>query len=197
MDTPKLPKMKNLLFILTAMVLLVLPACQPQEVEEEVEETTAALDYALFDERAAVLRAFVQAHCDKDLDAQSSILADTLHWSPPQYNGNQWLGKEEYLEVLKGYHEGFENTKFDEGIVMEDTKANGMWAGSAFPEANATSEPIAMRIYGTWTATHVESGKDVGVKWFAVAFMTEDNKIGRLTEYFDVNGLAAQIAAEE
>jgi len=196
MNTPKLPKMKNLLFILTAMVLLVLPACQPQEVEEEVEETTAAPDYALFDERVAVIRSFIQAHCDEDLDAQSAILADTLHWSPPHYNGNQWLGKEDYLPQLKSYHEGFENIQFAEGIVMEDNTGNGMWAGSAFPEATATSLPVAIRIYGTWTATHTESGKEIGVKWFGIAFMTNDNKIGRFTEYFDVGGLAAQIAAE-
>ena len=106
-----------------------------------MEETTAAPDYALFDERVAVIRSFIQAHCDEDLDAQSAILADTLHWSPPHYNGNQWLGKEDYLPQLKSYHEGFENIKFAEGIVMEDNTVNGIWAGSAFPEATATSVP--------------------------------------------------------
>lgn len=189
--------MKNLLFTLTAMVLLVFIACQPQTVEEEVEEIIEAPDYALFDERVAVIRSFIQAHCDEDLDAQSAILADTVHWSPPVYNGNQWLGKEEYLVQLKSYHDNFENIKFDEGIVMEENTANGMWCGSVFPEATANSEPVAIRIYGTWTATHSETGKDIGVKWFGIAFMTDDNKIGRFTEYFDATGIAAQVEAQE
>ena len=184
-------------FYLLAMVFLLLIACQPTQVEEEVVEEADTPDYALFDERVAVLRAFIQAHCDEDLATQSSFLSDTLSWSPPDYNGNQWLGKEDYLAVLEGYHQGFENVKFAEGIVQPNGNvANGMWSGSTFPEATATSDPVAIRIYGTWTATHTESGKDVGVKWMAVAFMTEDNKIGSLTEFFDVNGLAAQIAAE-
>ena len=72
-----------------------------------------------------------------------------------------------------------------------------MWSGSVFPKENASSAPNAIRQYGTWTATHTESGKEVGVKWFALGFINNDGNIVRWSEYFDVNGLAVQIAAEE
>ena len=90
----------------------------------------------------------------------------------------------------------FDNIKFTEGIALADTLANGMWSGSVFPEEGASSTPDAIRIYGTWTATHTESGKDIGVKWFALGFFNDAGKIDQFTEYWDVNGLAVQIAAE-
>ena len=70
------------------------------------------------------------------------------------------------------------------------------WSGSVFPEATATIEPDVIRVYGTWHATHTESGKDVGVKFFTLITINEAGKISQISEYFDVNGLAVQIAEE-
>ena len=146
--------------------------------------------------RVAILRAFIKAHCQENLDSQKSLLADTLRWSPPFYNGNAWLGKAEFADALKAYHDDYENIQFVEGIQLGDSVANGFWAGSVFPEEDASSDPDAIRIYGTWTATHTESGKEIGVKWFGLGFINDAGKIGRWTEYWDAHGLAAQIAAE-
>jgi len=193
--------MKNQLFSLTAVVLFTLAACQPPVAEEsESMDYTAAEsespDYAAFDKKVNILRAFLQAHCNEDLDAQIAMLADTLQWSPPAYNDNQWLGKEDYVAALKGYHDNFENIKFAEGIQLGDTTANGMWSGSVFPQASANNDPNAIRQYGTWSATHTESGKEIGVKWFAISWLNDAGQIVRITEFWDVNGLAVQIAAE-
>jgi hypothetical protein len=184
--------MKNQLFCLIGLVLLIFIACQPPAAVEEKESP----DYAAFDKKVEILRSFLKAHCDENLAAQSEMLADTLKWSPPYYNGSEWLGKEEYIAALKNYHDGFENIKFDEGIVLADTTVNGMWSGSVFPEATATSDPVTIRIYGIWTATHSESGKDIGVKWFGLGSVNEAGEIHQFNEYFDVHGIAAQIAAE-
>jgi len=184
--------MKNQLFGFIVLMLLALVACAPPVAVEETE----APDYAAFDERVEVVRSFIQAHCDEDLNAQSAILSDTLQWSPPQFNGNVWLGKADYVAALQNYHNEFEGITYTEGIVMADTLANGMWSGSIFPEGTASNSPTAIRQYGTWTATHTESGKEVGVKWFGLSFINDAGKIVRISEYFDVHGLAAQIAAE-
>ena len=72
-----------------------------------------------------------------------------------------------------------------------------MWSGSVFPKDQATSTPDAIRVYGTWTATHTASGKEIGVKYFALVFFNDDGKIVQWSDYFDVNGLAVQIAEEE
>ncbi|HMB64234.1 MAG TPA: hypothetical protein VKN36_14235 [Eudoraea sp.] len=191
--------MNKKLMSLIAIVLVVVVACKeaaPAEQSAAVEQS-ASPDYAAFDKKIAVIRSFFKAHCDEDLEAQRSLLSDTLEWSPPNYNGNEWLGKEDFLAALKGYHDDFENIKYAEGIVMPDSTANGYWSGSVFPEANASIDPDVIRVYGTWTATHSASGKEVGVKFFSLSSVNEDGKIVQASDYFDVNGLAAQIAAQE
>lgn len=193
--------MKIQLCCLFALTLWVVTACQPA-VEQSASADEAAMvaseapDYAAFDKKVAVIRSFIQAHSDEDINAQSALLSDTLKWSPPYYNGNEWLGKEDYVAALQAYHDGYENIKFTEGIAVADTLANGMWSGSVFPEGTATNSPTAIRIYGTWTATHTESGKDVGVKWFALGWVNDAGKVAQFTEYFDAHGLAAQVAAD-
>lgn len=189
--------MKNKFISIIFLALLILTACKQADsnVEtKEVESESEMPDYAAFDKKVEVFNAFLNAHMMEDLNAQSELIADTLKWSPPNYNGNKWLGKEDYLAALKSYHENFENIQYKAGITLPDTTSSGYFAGSVFPKSNASTQPNALRLYGTWTAKHTDSGKDVGVKWFAVGVLNADNKIVMITEYFDVHGLEAQIA---
>jgi hypothetical protein len=193
--------MKNYRFSLMLLALLTLAACKQPASEEptvvaEDTEVTEAPDYAVFDKNVAIIRSFMNAHGDENLELQTELVADTLKWSPPYYNGNEWLGKEDYVAALKGYHDDYDNIKFTEGIALADGVEGGMWSGSAFPEATATSTPDAIRVYGTWTATHTASGKEIGVKWFGIVWINADGKIAQATDYWDVHGLAAQIAEE-
>lgn len=194
--------MKKLFFSLIALALILFISCKETTatdnnvVEEtnEVNDKVVAPDYDAFNNKIATLRSFIKAHGNEDLNAQKELLADTLKWSPPYYNGNQMLGKEDYLVVLQNYQDNFENIKYAEGISLGDVQEDGWWSGSAFPEGKASSTPDAIRMYGTWTAIHTESKKEIGVKWFAIAWVNEDGKIAQITEYFDANGIAAQIA---
>ena len=161
-----------------------------------VVEVAEAPDSAAFDKKVAVISAFYQAHSDEDIDALSSMLSDDMKWSPPHYNGNQWLGKEDLIAALKGYHDGFDNIKYAEGIVMPDSTANGYWSGSVFPMQNASASAGIIRVYGTWSATHTESGKEIGVKYFNLSSVNDDGKIVQSSDYFDVHGLAAQLEEE-
>ena len=196
--------MKNLFYSLIALTLLLVVSCKEttttekaavEETKEVIEKVTTP-DYDAFNKKVATLRSFIKAHENEDLNAQKELLADTLKWSPPYYNGNQILGKEDFLAVLKNYQDNFENIAYTEGISLGDIQEDGWWSGSAFPEGKASSTPDAIRVYGTWTAIHTESKKEIGVKWFAIAWLNEDGKIAQWTEYFDANGIAAQIAEE-
>lgn len=185
-------KMKNQLISLICLALLTLVACKQPAVVEESESP----DYALFDRNVEVVRSFIKAHCGENLDALQSNISDTLQYSPPSYNGNQWLGKAEFLAALKGYHDNYENIQYKEGIVLADGMENGMWSGSVFPKETANSTGTNVRTYGTWTATHTASGKEIGVKWFALINVNNDGQIVSFSDYFDAHGLAAQIAAQ-
>ncbi len=192
--------MKNLIFSILALAILTLVACK-QQVEKEGDQisenvVTELPDYVAFNQKVVTLRSFIKSHSDEDLNALKELLADTLKWSPPAYNGNQILGKNDYLNVLEGYHQDFENIKYDEGIILGAIKESGWWSGSVFPKENASSSPDAIRLYGTWTANHTESGKEVGVKWYAIFWVNDAGKIAQITEYFDVHGIAAQLSEE-
>ena len=193
--------MKKLFLSLIVIALLSFVACKESSKVETTEtedstEVAEAPDYAAFNQKVESLRSFIKAHENEDLNALKELLSDTLKWSPPAYNGNQSLGKDDYLAVLQGYQEYFENIKYTEGIILGDIKENGWWSGSAFPEESASSTPDVIRMYGTWTATHTESGKEIGVKWYAISWVNDAGKIAQMSEYFDVNGIAAQISEE-
>lgn len=191
--------MKTKLFGLALLALIALFGCkQAAETETEtVMEEEAAPDYADFDRKVAVIKAFYEAHSSEDLGALTAMLSDTLEWSPPGYNGNTWLGKEDLLGALKGYHDGFDNIKFVSGVVTADDIVGGYWSGSIFPEDGADSTSEVIRVYGTWTATHTESGKDIGVKFYSTVSVNADGQIVAASDYFDVGGIMDQIEAQE
>ncbi len=190
--------MRTKLFTLIILAVMSLLGCKEQAQEPEMaQEEADGPDYEAFDKKVAVINAFYKAHCDEDLNAQDEMISDDFKWSPPAWNGNQWLGKEEFMAALKGYHEAYENIRYDAGIVMPDSTVGGFWSGSVYPKETANSGTNVIRIYGTWSATHTESGKEIGVKFFSLASVNDEGKIIQSSEYFDVNGLAAQIAAED
>jgi hypothetical protein len=184
------------------LALLTLVACKDSPSSDAKDTDTVVIeevkmevpDYAAFDKKVAVVRAFVKAHTNKNLEAQKAMLSDSLQWSPPMYNGNKWLGKADYVTALKAYHKDYDNLKYTEGIVTSDSIAGGMYSGSVFPESSATNAPDAIRVYGTWTAKHKASKKDIGVKWFGLIWVNDAGQITVMSEYWDVHGLAAQIA---
>jgi len=159
-------------------------------------EETETPDYALFNSRVETMRAFYKAHENEDLEAIGNILADTIKVSPPYYNGNQVVGKDEFLAILKDYHDNFENINFTEGIQLGDIKEGGFWSGSVYPAETASVSADAIRVYGTWKATHTESGKEIGVKYYSIAWVNDDGKIAQYTAYYDAHGIAVQLAEE-
>ncbi|MBT8282084.1 MAG: nuclear transport factor 2 family protein [Muriicola sp.] len=187
--------MKKQLITLTVIGLFALSACKQAAPEEEMTQKETP-NYAAFESKVAIISAFYKAHEAENLEALGNMLSDTLQWSPPQYNGNQWLGKEDLMAALKNYHENFEDIRFTSGVVTPDSTASGYWSGSVFPEGTATTVPTDIRVYGTWNATHTESGKSIGLKFYALISVNDEGKIASASDYFDVNGLAAQIAAE-
>ena len=190
--------MKSKLLGMMLLATLAFIGCKEQASQTEMaEETKEAPNYADFDKKVEIIRAFYKAHGEENLDAQAAMLSDSLRWSPPAWNGNEWMGKEDLLAALKNYHDTFDNIQWHEGIVMADSTVNAYWSGSVFPEATATTTPDVIRVYGTWTATHTESGKEIGVKFFNLTTINDEGLIIETSDYFDVNGLAVQIAAEE
>ena len=191
--------MKTRILGVLLLGICTLMGCKEQQSETTEPETAMpSPDYGAFDKKVAVIQSLYAAHEAEDLEAMGALMSDTLRFSPPYYNGNTWLGKSEMLAGIQGYHDNFDDIKWEGGILLPDgTMETAYWSGSVFPEASASSSPDAIRVYGTWTATHTETGKSVGVKFYTILSINEDGQVTQASEYFDVNGLAAQIAESE
>ncbi len=189
--------MKRIPTLLLAILLLstcreASPPEDPISMESQLKSANAA-----FEENIAAIRAFYRAHCDEDLAALSDILSDTLRWSPPYYNNNQWLVKEDLLSALKAYHDAYDDIRFEEGMVLPHTTAGAYWSGSVFPEGNPTIHPNVIRTYGTWKATHKASGKEVGTKFYSNSTLNEEGRIVDYSDYFDLSSLLPESAGVE
>ncbi len=192
--------MKNQLLIFV-LALLTFTACKQAETNQEnttVEEEVVVEDHtATFNDRLAILKAYLQAHCDEDIEAQKAILSDTLKWSPPNHTEGDWLGKEDLVNVLQGYHSDFQDISYTAGIVLPNNTGSGFFSGNQYSaDGTVNTGANAFRSYGTWQATHVETGKTIKVKWFNVSSFNDDNKIVMSTDYWDVGGMVAQLAED-
>ena len=144
-------------------------------------------------------KAFEEHHVggviDKDIAKFSSLYADTLKWSPPNWNGNVILGKKDLTAAAQFYMDNFEDISFEPGgaIIGED---GAYFAGSTFSEVGkTTSSPNRLRIFGVWSGKHIESGAPFNLKFFIIQEFNEDGKVITLNEWFDPSSISNQIDA--
>ena len=57
----------------------------------------------------------------------------------------------------------------------------------------SSANPNNLRVYGTWSSIHTESGKKTYSKWYAIVNFNEAGKIVRFNDWFNVDGLQVQI----
>ena len=135
---------------------------------------------------------FTKGFYNEDIDELMSVVADSVQWSPPQYNGGELLGYEDFKAAGQYYFDNFDEITFNpgEGLIGSDY---AYWSGSLYSQGETNNEPNVMRVYGTWKSTHTETGASVYNKWYGVINFNEDNKIATFSDWMDVNGMAVQI----
>ena len=146
----------------------------------------------IFDRNVATTKAWIQGFADKDLDAQLGLMADDIQWNPAQYNGNVLVNKEGTGEATKWYHDNFKDIIFREGMGLTREKSNGFFGGSVYPQ---NDNPNVVAVYGTWTPTHIETGKKIFNKYHTVLEFNEAGKIVYASDFWDVSGIQVQLEA--
>ena len=111
------------------------------------------------------------------------MIHDDLLWQPPMYGSKQY-GKSEHIEALKMYQTLFDNIQYTPdnwlpGVLAETGKLDG-----------------SVRTYGTWTGTHVETGKSFSLHSYHT-FDFVDGKIAAGGDYFDFGGFFASFEDTE
>ena len=147
---------------------------------------------AKFQAQIETFKTFTNGFFNEDIDLTMSVMADSVKWSPPNYNGNQLIDSDGLRAAGISYFEGFDGITFNEadGLVGSD---NAYWSGSLYSAGETNTDPSVMRVYGTWSMTHTETSAPVSNKWYGVLTFNEDGKIAVFSDWMDVNGMQVQI----
>lgn len=176
--------MKNI-FILLVLTLFI--ACQAP-----VNNAVSEENQAKFEQQIEAFQTFTNGFYNEDIDQLMSVVSDSVQWSPPQYNGGELLGYEDFKSAVQYYFDNFDEITFNpgDGLIGSDY---AYWSGSLYSEGETNTDPNVMRAYGTWVSIHSETGAPVYNKWYGVINFNEDNKIATFSDWMDVNGMAVQI----
>ena len=185
--------MKKLITILT-MVGLVFTSCLNIENKEPSPAVPSDEDKRTFREQIRTHNTFQKAFKEENIDMLMGTMADSLKWSPAWYNGNKLLGYDDLKAQIQQYFDQFDDVTFTEGEGLINPNAPAYWAGSHYSSGNmATTSPVQMRIYGTWSGIHTESGAKVYNKYYGLFGFNSDGKIAGISDWMDISGMQAQI----
>ena len=174
-------------------IILILTICLIISCNSSVENNGVTDEYKLkFKQQIEAFETFTTGFYNEDIDLLMSVVADSVQWSPPEYNGGKILGFEEFKDAVLYYFDNFDEITFNpgDGLIGSDY---GYWAGSLYSQGETNSEPDVMRVYGTWSTIHTETGAEVYNKWYGVLNFNTDNKIATFSDWMDVNGMQVQI----
>ena len=182
------------IFILLTLVLLVLNSCDVN-TEANVKMSVGQEDQATFEKQIETHSTFAKGFKEENMEMLMSTIADSLKWSPAFYNGNQILSADDFKSQIQVYFDQFDDITFNPGQGLINENAPAYWAGSHFSSGDnmATSSPLVMRAYGTWSAIHTETGAKVFNKWYGVLGFNSDGKVAEISDWMDISGMQAQI----
>ena len=129
----------------------------------------------------------------KDIAQYMALYSDSVKWSPPKWNGNVILGKEDLKSAAQFYMDNFDEISFKPGgaIIGED---GAYFGGSLFSDVgNTNNSPNRLRIYGVWSGKHIETGASFHLKFYIIQEFNEDGKVITLNEWFDPSSIGDQI----
>ena len=110
------------------------------------------------------------------------MIHDDLSWHMPVY-GSEMADAQGLKDALVNYQTAFDNMNFTADYWLPGVdEATGLLDGST-------------RVYGTWTADHVASGKSVTLTAYH-AFAFTDGKISGGGDWFDYGGMMNSLAPD-
>lgn len=186
--------MKNI-YNLLVLTFMVLTSCNTNNSTVTENVGPSDQDKATFQKNIDAHATFAKAFNEENMELLMSTMADSLKWSPAFHNENKILGAEDFKSQIQVYFDQFDEVTFHpgEGLINEDAPA--YWAGSHYSsgEGMVTTSPNGIRVYGTWSAIHTETGAKIYNKHYGVLTFNSDNKIAEISDWMDISGMQAQI----
>ena len=182
------------LIVLFAITGLIFTSCNNMQTDNSAASPSDE-DRRAFREQIKTHNTFRKAFKEENIEMLMGTMADSVKWSPAWYNGNKLLGYDDLKGQMQQYFDQFDDVTFTEGEGLLNPNAPAYWAGSHFSsgENMATTSPVQMRIYGTWSGIHTESGAKVFNKYYGLFGFNSDGKIAGISDWMDISGMQAQI----
>ena len=152
-----------------------------------------------FEQHIESFRTFAKGFNAEDMEMTLSVVSEDVQWSPPNYNGGQLVGYDEFKSAVQGYFDNFDEIEFMEGEGpnmnpnADPNENSAYWSGSLYSSATPTDNPDGLRVYGVWKWKHTETGAEGGNKWYGLINFGEDGNISGFSDWMDVNGMSVQI----
>ena len=152
-----------------------------------------------FEQHIDSFRTFAKGFNAEDMEMTLSVVSEDVQWSPPNYNGGQLVGYDEFKSAVQGYFDNFDEIEFMEGEGpnmnpnADPNENSAYWSGSLYSSATPTDNPDGLRVYGVWKWKHTETGAEGGNKWYGLINFGDDGKISGFSDWMDVNGMSVQI----
>ena len=167
----------------------------------DVNNSNAVSDenQAKFEQHIESFRTFAKGFNAEDMEMTLSVVSEDVQWSPPNYNGGQLVGYDEFKSAVQGYFDNFDEIEFMEGEGpnmnpnADPNENSAYWSGSLYSSATPTDNPDGLRVYGVWKWKHTETGAEGGNKWYGLINFGEDGNISGFSDWMDVNGMSVQI----
>lgn len=153
------------------IIFLIFCSCQNNEYRVEFEKNTE------------IAKAYFKLHEEENSEAMFNYLHPDMEWHMPVYGMNMG-GIEDVKAAIIGYQTDFDNLKF-----TADYWLPGVNTETGIPDGST-------RVYGTWNATHVKTGKEVNLTTYH-SFEFKDGKIFRGGDWFDLGGMMNPLTNHE
>ncbi len=139
-------------------------------------------NHAEFETNTATAKKYFELHQAENSEEMFELLHDDLEWHIPVY-GSPMVDIDGLKDAILNYQQSFDNMNFTAdywlpGINVETGELDG-----------------STRVYGTWTADHVASGKSVNLTAYH-SFDFKDGKIVGGGDWFDFGGMMNSLAEE-
>ena len=107
-----------------------------------------------YEKNLATAQKLFELHGEEMLEEQLALVSKDMKLYTPMYGSSEPMGYDVYASILKGYHENFENIKYNAQAWLP-----GVDTLSLKPDGS-------VRTYGTWTGKNSVTGKEINLNGY-------------------------------
>ena len=123
-------------------------------------------------------------HGEEKIDEQLALVSKDIKLYTPMYGATEPLGYDAYASILKGYHDGFEDIKYNAQAWLP-----GVDTLSLKPDGS-------VRTYGTWTGKNSITGKEINLNGYWYFNFDAEGKVIAQGDFFDYGGMMQAVGAK-